>query len=130
MRRFEVIFAVLLGILLPALETLRRGWGHWSVNFTTMFDDYGAGGILLVAAVAAWLKVPWASSWMVISWSGIFFMMLISSVSQIEKQMMADLEPHSLLVLAIKLLLFLASAVALYRAVGRIRATPAPTPDR
>jgi hypothetical protein len=121
-RRFEVIAAILLGVLLPGLETARRGLAYWSVNFTTMFEDYVAGIVLLVAAAGTYKRATWAPAWLIISWSGISFMMLVSTVSQVEKQMRGDLEPHSLLVLAIKVLLLLASAYALLRSV---RACPA-----
>jgi hypothetical protein len=121
-RRFEVVAAILLGVLLPGLETARRGMAYWSVNFTTMFEDYVAGIVLLVAAAGAYKRAAWAPAWLIISWSGISFMMLVSTVSQVEKQMRGDLEPHSLLVLAIKVLLLLASVYALLRSV---RAHPA-----
>jgi hypothetical protein len=49
--RFDVVAAILLGILLPTLETVRRGIGHWSVSFTTMFEDYLAGAALIACAV-------------------------------------------------------------------------------
>jgi hypothetical protein len=114
---FHVVAALLLGILLPLLETVRRGWDHWAVNFTTMFEDYAAGVALLVAAVAVLRRQTWARSWMLISWSGISFMMLISTVSQVERNARGDLEPHAGWVLAIKLLLLFACAVALAQSV-------------
>jgi len=121
-----MIAAVLLGLALPILETARRGLGHWSVNFTTMFEDYAAGIALLVAAAGTWRKASWAPAWMVVSWSGISFMMLISTVSQVEKQVRGELEPHSLVVLAVKLLLLLASTHALLRALRAETPRPAP----
>ena len=48
--RFPVKAAMVLGLLLPLLETWRRGSGYWGVEFTTMFEDYFAGGLLLLAA--------------------------------------------------------------------------------
>ncbi|HKG59299.1 MAG TPA: hypothetical protein VKB05_05925 [Pyrinomonadaceae bacterium] len=44
--RFEVVAALVIGILLPVLETARRGISHWTVNFTTMFEDYLAVSIV------------------------------------------------------------------------------------
>ena len=41
------------GVLLPVLETIRRGFGHWAVHTTTMLEDYLAGGLLIVAGLAA-----------------------------------------------------------------------------
>lgn len=117
--RFEVILAVLLGLLLPILETVRRGWDHWSVNFTTMFEDYAAGVALLGAAFGAWRGTRWASTWMIVVWSGVSFMLVISTVSQVERNWRGDLEPHGAVVLAVKGLLLLASAFALWRSLQR-----------
>lgn len=118
--RFEVTLAVLLGLLLPILETARRGWDHWSVNFTTMFEDYAAGLALLAAVWGSWRGLRWAPAWTLITWSGISFMMLISTVSQVERQWRGDLEPHSVVILVVKLLLLLASVYALLLSLARV----------
>ena len=52
--RFEVIAAFAIGILLPALETCRRGMGEWAVDFKTMFTDFLAGALLLIGGWAAY----------------------------------------------------------------------------
>jgi hypothetical protein len=123
--RFEIVAAVFLGILLPVLETIRRGWDHWSVSFTTMFEDYAAGAALLVAAGASLRRAAWATRWMIVSWSGITFMMLISTVSQIERHLGGDLEERAAVVLLVKVMLLAACVVALLksiRAVGDVNA--------
>jgi hypothetical protein len=118
--RIDIWAAIALGILLPTLETLRRGFDYWGVSFTTMFEDYVAGIGLLVGAVGVLRGARWAPTWMVIIWSGVMFMMLISTVSQLERHFGGiDPEPHSGLVLAIKLALFAVSLVALIQAAGR-----------
>ena len=48
--RSEVRGALVIGLLLPLLETYRRGLAHWGVEFTSMFEDYLAGGLLLVGS--------------------------------------------------------------------------------
>jgi hypothetical protein len=118
-KRFDVMAAIAVGLLLPVLETIRRGFDHWSVNFTTMFEDYAGGAALLVAAVGVLRRAPWANLWMVISWSGITFMMLISTVSQVERNLTGDLEARSTLVLFIKVLLLVTSALALTQSARR-----------
>jgi NADH:ubiquinone oxidoreductase subunit 6 (subunit J) len=124
--RIDIWAALGLGILLPTLETIRRGVDHWAVNFTTMFEDYVAGIGLLVAAVGALRRARWAATWMVIIWSGVMFMMLISSVSQVERQVSGlDPEHRGGLVLAIKLALFAVSLVSLGQAVREFRRSPA-----
>lgn len=52
--RFSWIMAVVLGVLLPVAETVRR-WNTWRDDPLAMFDDYVLGAILLVSAwYAAW----------------------------------------------------------------------------
>ena len=45
--KIVVLLGYLLGIALPVLETMRRGFSHLQVNATTMFDDYIMGAVLL-----------------------------------------------------------------------------------
>ena len=52
--RFEITAAIVMGVLLPILETARRGISHWTINFTTMFEDYVAGTLLLIGGWAAY----------------------------------------------------------------------------
>jgi hypothetical protein len=54
------------------------------VNFTTMFEDYAAGVALLTAAFAVWRGYRWALAWLIVTWSGISFLLLISTVGQLE----------------------------------------------
>jgi hypothetical protein len=122
-RRFDIIAAISLGILLPTLETIRRGFEYWSVSFTTMFEDYAAGVALLVAGIGALRNEAWAKSWMVMTWSGVTFMMLLSTVSQVERQLRGDIESHGLVVLVVKLLLLLTSVFALVRSLREISPT-------
>ena len=123
--RFDVIAAIILGILIPTLETVRRGIGYWSVSFTTMFEDYLAGIALIVCALGALRGARWAPLSLLIVWSGVASMMLLSTVSQIERHFWGDvLEPRSGIVLCAKLLLLLVCVVALSQSV---RANVLPT---
>lgn len=115
--RINVSAAIGLGLLLPILETVRRGFDHWLVSFTTMFEDYLAGAALLVAAIASIRGKRWAPLSLVVVWSGTMFMMLISTVSQIERQIKEDLEAHSENVLIIKIALFALSLGALVQSL-------------
>jgi hypothetical protein len=118
--RFDVVAAILLGILLPTLETVRRGIGYWSVSFTTMFEDYLAGVALIICALGALRGARWAPLALLVVWSGVTSMMLLSTVSQIEQHFWgADPEPGSGVVLCAKLLLLLVSVVALVQSIRR-----------
>jgi hypothetical protein len=112
--RFEVIAAFALGILLPVLETARRGLSHWTIDFTTMFEDYLGGALLLIAAWAAYRRRTWATIFVVLAWGAISGVMTISFVSQLEDTIrQTAVEPHNALVVGVKFLLWLTCVTAL-----------------
>jgi hypothetical protein len=115
--RFEIVAAFVLGVLLPVLETVRRGIGHWAVEATTMLEDYLAGAVLLVAGVAALRGAKFANALLLAAWSGVASMMTLSLISQVEDTVRAvDLEPFNSVVLGFKLLLWVTSSAALVQA--------------
>lgn len=121
--RFNVVAAIALGILIPTLETVRRGMGYWLVSFTTMFEDYLAGVALIVCAFGALRGARWAPLSLLVVWSGVMFMMLLSTVSQIERHFWSDdPEPRSGIVLCAKLLLLLVCVVAFSQSVRHPKA--------
>jgi hypothetical protein len=67
------------------------------------------------AAFAIGILLPTPA--MLITWSGVSFMMLLSTVSQIERQIVGDLEPRAGVVLAFKLGLLLVCVLALRASV-------------
>lgn len=112
--RFEVRAALAIGILLPVLETYRRGLGHWRVEFTTMFEDYLAGALLLIAAWGAPRERGWGRDALVIAWAWVTGMMTTSLVSQIEDTVReGSPEPDNAVVIGVKTVLFAVSAWAL-----------------
>ena len=114
--RFEVAAAFVLGVLLPVLETMRRGIGFWGVDATTMLEDYLAGAVLVGAGWAAARKKRFGTPLLLVAWSGVTAMMTLSLLSQIEDTVRAeDLEPHNPLVLCGKVMLWLVCAAALTR---------------
>jgi hypothetical protein len=118
-----VLAAWAVGILLPLLETCRRGFGTWRVEATTMLEDYLAGAVLLLAAFAATRAMAYAGRLLLAAWAGVGTMMTISLCSQVEETIRAvDLEPHNGVVLGFKALLWAVSLVALtgsFRAAAR-----------
>ena len=115
--RFEARAAFIIGILLPVLETYRRGVGHWGVEFSTMFEDYVAGALLLAGAIAAYHRLPTAAPLLLAGWAWVSGMMTISFVDQVEVTMRGvDLEPMNTDVLVAKLALLSVSLAALARA--------------
>jgi len=123
--RFEVIAAFVIGVLLPVLETGRRGISHWTVNFTTMFEDYLAGALLLVGGWAAYKSKSWGALFLVLAWAYFSGLMTSSFVGQLEETLrQTGSEPGNLLVLVIKFLLWsicVTSLVLSFRTVMQSR---------
>jgi hypothetical protein len=67
--KVAVLLAYVLGVALPVLETVRRGFAHWLVNSTTMADDYIMGAVLLTAAISWSLGAKPAKLLLVIAWA-------------------------------------------------------------
>lgn len=112
--RFEVTTAFALGALLPILETVRRGITHWTVNFTTMFEDYAGGALLLTGAWAAYRSKAWGALFLALAWGSIIGLMTSSFVAQLEATLrQTATEPHNLVVLIVKFLLWSVGIVSL-----------------
>jgi hypothetical protein len=125
--RFEVTAAFAIGALLPLLETARRGISHWAVDFTTMFEDYLGGALLLIGAWAAYRAKWWGTTFLVLAWGSISGLMTSSFISQLEETLRqtAD-EPHNWVVVTVKFLLWSVSLISLvlsFRTALRTRAS-------
>ena len=104
--RFEVIAAFVMGILLP-LETGRRGITYWTVDFTTMFEDYLAGALLLVGAWATYRMRSWGPVFLVLAWGSLSGLLGSSFWGQLEETLRHTAsEPNNLLVVIVKFLLW------------------------
>lgn len=121
--RFEANAAFAIGVILPLLETCRRGMGEWSADFTTMFTDYLAGVLLLVG----WWAVFRAKA-LILAWAWLTGLMTGSFLDQLEGTIRNTIdEPHNPLVLAVKFLLFAISAVSLILSFKRASHTAGTT---
>ena len=131
---FPVAFAWLLGIAFPALGTYRRGFAHWSINATTMADDYIMGAALLIAAIAWSLRRPAAKLWLVIAWAYVLGVMTAAFWGHIEGHLrnvtICDNNPLELNAIVGKGVIWLIALLSLLlsaRALGRdTRYTPWP----
>lgn len=122
--RFEVAAAFAVGILLPVLETCRRGISHWSVDFTTMFEDYVAGALLLIGAWASYRAQPWGARFLLLAWAYVTGMMSGSFWDQLEGTIRHTItEPNNLLVVSIKFLLWGTGVLSLVLSFQRARET-------
>ena len=119
--RFEVTAAFVIGLLLPVLETARRGIGHWAIEFTTMFEDYVAGALLLFGAWATSRARPWGSTFLLLAWAYFTGLMSTSFWYQLEETLRQIVsEPNNVVVLVVKFLLWLTCVVSLVLSFRRV----------
>ena len=123
--RFEIVAAFAIGVLLPVLETGRRGISTWTINFTTMFEDYLAGALLLVGGWAAYRSKSWGAAFLVLAWAYFAGLMTSSFVGQLEETLRQTAsEPGNLTVLVVKFLLWSVCVISLvlsFRALHKRR---------
>ena len=118
--RFEVIAAFVMGILLPVLETARRGIGYWTVDSTTMLEDYLGGALLLVGAWTTYRRRAWGPVFLVLAWGSIFGLLSSSFWGQLEETLRHTAsEPNNLLVVVVKFLLWVTCVVSLVLSFSR-----------
>src|ERR1044071_8362992 len=120
--RFEVIAAFVIGVLLPVLETGRRGISHWTVDFTTMFEDYLAGALWLVGGWAAYRSKSWGPVFLVLAWAYFSGQLTSSFVGQLEDTLRQTAsEPGNLMVLVVKFLLWSVCVISLVLSFRTVR---------
>ena len=124
--KFEIVAAFVIGALLPVLETVRRGIDHWTVNFTTMFEDYAGGALLLIGGWAAYREKSWGRVFLLLAWGSISGLMTSSFVAQVEETLRQTAsEPHNLVVVVVKSLLWIVAIISLvlsFRSATQARA--------
>lgn len=59
----------IVGLTFIIGETLKRGFGEFAVNATTMFEDYLGGAILIAAALLWHKRHQLAPKMMIVAWS-------------------------------------------------------------
>ena len=123
--RFEVIAAFIVGALLPVLETGRRGINHWTVDFTTMFEDYVAGALLLIGAWASYRARSWGAMFLLLAWAYFTGLMSSSFWYQLEDTIRGTVtEPNNFVIVVVKFLLWATCVTALvlsFRSAARAR---------
>ena len=127
--RFEVAAAFVIGTLLPVLETARRGISHWAVDFTTMFEDYLGGAILLIGAWASSSERTWGPIFLVLAWASVSGLMTSSFIGQLEDTLRQTAsEPNNMLVVVVKFLLWSTCVTSLVLSFRRALQSSTPKP--
>lgn len=96
MVRFSRYLAIFLGVITPALETVRR-WSTWRENPASFFDDYILGGLLLYGAWRVGRNARGGQKFLTAAWGFAFGMVYLSFFGQLEdiRLGMADPAPVS-----------------------------------
>ena len=103
-----------MGALIPVLETIRRGFTYWTIEFTTMFEDYVAGALLLIGAWSSYQSRRGGAVILVLAWAYFAGLMSSSFWSQLEETLrQTSTEPHNMLVVVVKFVLWATCIVSL-----------------
>ncbi|MFI6901252.1 hypothetical protein ACIBKY_08325 [Nonomuraea sp. NPDC050394] len=124
--RFAVASAAVLGVLFIGLETVRRGIQAWWTTPVTILEDYVAGILLIIAAVA--LLRSARLSWPLMLAAGAYATGMMSSSlwGQVEAQLKGETwESQQVTVIAVKTLLWLLPLTLSVLSVRELHRSPA-----
>jgi hypothetical protein len=92
MIRFSRYLAILLGVITPLLETVRR-WSTWQENPAAFFDDYILGGLLLYGAWRVGRDEAGGQKFLTAAWGFAFGMVYSSFFWQLEQNRTGSVDP-------------------------------------
>jgi hypothetical protein len=90
--RFSRYLAIVLGILTPLTETIRR-WHTWRENPPALFDDYILGGFLLYGAWRAGKDVRSGQPYLAAGWAFMCGMAYNSFFDQVHRNRLGIADP-------------------------------------
>ena len=89
------VLAILLGIVTPMLETIRR-WSTWQGNPAALFDDYVLGGFLLYGAWRVGRDPRNGQRFLSAAWGVAFGMVFLSFFGQLNALRAGEVDPAPL----------------------------------
>lgn len=115
--------AILLGIITPVLETIRR-WHTWRENSLAFFDDFILGGLLLYGAWRVGQNAESGQKFLTAAWGFTFGMVYASLTWQLEQLRLGNPDPapvSTFWVAVIKGIGFALSILGLVTSLRKIR---------
>jgi len=122
MMSFSRYLAIVLGVLIPIAETIRR-WSTWRADPPSLFDDYLIGAFLLYGAWRVGKDVRSGQRFLAAAWAFMFGMAYLSFFGQLQDMRMGEIDPApipSACVAAIKGVGLLLSVIALVVTLRRV----------
>lgn len=89
---FSRKLAILIGIVTPALETIRR-WSTWQQDPGAFFDDYFLGGFLLYGAWRVGKDAIDGQRFLTAAWGVALGMVFLSFVGQLNAMSRGEVDP-------------------------------------
>ena len=89
---FSRNLAIVLGIITPLLETVRR-WHTWQENPPAFFDDYILGGLLLFGAWRVGKHARTGQKFLAAAWGFMCGMAYPSFFGQLEDMRLGEIDP-------------------------------------
>ncbi|MDX6614625.1 MAG: hypothetical protein QOD75_3811 [Blastocatellia bacterium] len=119
---FSRYLAIVLGILIPLAETIRR-WSTWRADPPSLFDDYLIGAFLLYGAWRVGKDVRAGQRFLAAAWAFMCGMAYLSFFGQLHDIRMGHLDPAPIpseWVAAIKGVGLLLAVIALFMTLKRV----------
>lgn len=129
--QFSRDLALLIGIVTPLLETIRR-WSTWQENPAAMFDGYLLGGFLLYGAWRVGRDPVEGQRFLAAAWGVALGMVFLSFFGQLNAMSRGEVDPapvSSEWVAVVKGIGFLLVLVGLVGSLRKINLTE-PRPER
>lgn len=93
---FSRYLAIVLGVLIPVAETVRR-WSTWRDDPPALFDDYILGAFLLYGAWRVGKDVRSGQRFLAAAWAFMCGMAYSSFFSQLHRMKIGELDPAPIL---------------------------------
>ena len=119
---FSRVLAILLGIVTPALETIRR-WSTWQENPLSYFDDFVLGGFLLYGAWRVGRDPVDGQRFLSAAWGVALGMVLLSFFGQVDSLRRGVVDPAPVSSETVLLIKGIGLVLVIVGLVGSLRRT-------
>src|SRR6185295_16302470 len=121
---FSRYLAIVLGILTPLAETVRR-WSTWRENPPALFDDYILGALLLYGAWRVGKNARSGQKFLVAGWAFMCGMVYPSFFGQLEAMRLGAVDPAPVSSETVAVIKGIGFALAIVGLITSLRKIPA-----
>ena len=121
--KFSRNLAIVVGIVTPVLETVRR-WSTWQESPAAFFDDFILGGLLLLGAWRVSKDVRTGQKYLTAGWGFMCGMVYPSFFGQLEAMRAGEIDPAPISSEAVLVVKGIGFALAIIGLITSLRSIP------